>query len=88
VALADIALGRGLLQGRLDGAVQQDVIAAYLRPWRRGASALKFASVLEQIEFLIAILTQPDEVPEGGALCAGLHAIMTQLRAATYTLIC
>lgn len=88
VALADIALGRGLLQGRLDGAVQQDVIAAYLRPWRRGASALKFASVLEQIELLIAILTQPDEVPEGGALCAGLHAIMTQLRAATYTLIC
>ena len=86
VALADIALGRELLKGRLDGDVQRDVIAAYLRPWRRGASALKFASVLEQFEFLIAILArEPGSAPDvtKDALCAGLNAILTQLRAAT-----
>jgi hypothetical protein len=86
VALADIALGRELLKGHLDGDVQRDVIGAYLRPWRRGASALKFASVLEQFEFLIAILGQElGETPDvkRGALRAGLQTILTQLRAAT-----
>jgi hypothetical protein len=79
VALADIALGRELLQGRLDSAVQRDVIAAYLRLWRRGASALKFASVLEQIEFVIAILTPgQNQVADGqAALCAGLRTIVS-----------
>src|SRR5262249_20798724 len=56
VPLADVALGRALVQGQLDANVQQEIIAAYLKPWRRGASALPFASVLEQIEFLIIVL--------------------------------
>jgi tetratricopeptide (TPR) repeat protein len=60
VTLADVALGRALLQGPLDDRVRQEVIAAYLRPWRRGGSALKFSSVLEQMEFLIAILCGAD----------------------------
>jgi tetratricopeptide (TPR) repeat protein len=77
VALADIALGRALLQGRLDDGVQQDAIAAYLRPWRRGGSALQFASVMEQIDFLIVILSDKT------ALRDGLNAIKTQLTAAT-----
>jgi hypothetical protein len=86
VALADIALGRELLKGRIDGDVQREMIAAYLRPWRRGGSALKFASVLEQFEFLMAILArEPGTAPDvtRDALCAGLNAILTQLRAAT-----
>jgi tetratricopeptide (TPR) repeat protein len=80
VTLADVALGRALLQGRLDDGVRQEVIAAYLRPWRRGASALKFSSVLEQIEFLIAILCGTDAT---APLCDGLRAIVAQLRTAT-----
>jgi hypothetical protein len=86
VALADVALGRELLKGCLDSEIQTNVIAAYLRPWRRGASALKFASVLEQFEFLIAILTpEPGSTPdaERASLCTGLTAILTQLRTAT-----
>ena len=61
------------------------MIAAYLRPWRRGASPLQFSSVLEQIEFLIAILIDGAGAPEQGSepLCAGLRAIAAQLRAAT-----
>jgi hypothetical protein len=77
VALADVALGRALLLGQLDEKVQQQVIAAYLRPWRRGASALQFSSVLEQMEFLIDILASHPAL--GGAI----SAIVAQLRGAT-----
>jgi tetratricopeptide (TPR) repeat protein len=77
VALADVALGRALLLGQLDEKVQQQVIAAYLRPWRRGASALQFSSVLEQMEFLIDILASHPAL--GGAT----GAIVAQLRGAT-----
>lgn len=84
VPVADIALGRALLQGRLDASTQQEVVAAYLRPWRRGASAVQFGSVLEQLDFLIQIL---DGEPAGDGqrlpLCVGLRAIAGQLRAAT-----
>ena len=84
VPVADIALGRALLQGRLDASTQQEVVAGYLRPWRRGASAVQFGSVLEQLDFLIQIL---DGEPAGDnqrlPLCVGLRAIAAQLRAAT-----
>jgi hypothetical protein len=77
IALADVALGRALLSGQLDEKVQQQVIAAYLRPWRRGASALQLSSVLEQMEFLIDILAGHP------ALGGGIGAIVAQLRGAT-----
>jgi tetratricopeptide (TPR) repeat protein len=77
VALADVALGRTLLLGQLDEKVQQQVIEAYLRPWRCGASALQFSSVLEQMEFLIDILARHP------ALGGGIGAIVAQLRGAT-----
>ena len=84
VPLADIALGRALLQGRLDGEVQQQVIAAYLQAWRRGGSALQFASVLEQIDFVSHILDQPESAhPTMAQLCVGLRAVAAQLRSAT-----
>jgi tetratricopeptide (TPR) repeat protein len=85
VPFADIALGRALLRRRLDESVQQEVVGAYLRPWRRGASALEFASVLEQFDFLIQILggESPEQHSDRSRLRAALRAIAAQLRAAT-----
>src|SRR5262249_429803 len=74
VALADVALGRALLLGQLDEKVQQQVIAAYLLPSRRGASALQFSSVLEQTEFLIDIFCQPPGVGRRGRCDHGAAA--------------
>jgi hypothetical protein len=40
---------------------QNEVVEAYLQPWRRGASSLKFASVLEHLEFVAEVLTDGAE---------------------------
>jgi CHAT domain-containing protein len=87
VAVADVVLGRALLTGDLHlSARQAGVVEAYLKPWRRGASALQFASVLEQIDFVAAVLK--DDTGAQPALgrkqmCEALQAIALQLRAAT-----
>jgi hypothetical protein len=85
VPLADIAVGRALLAGHLDGDVQQQVVAAYLKAWRRGGSALQFASVLEGIDFVIRILSDESKGADSplAPLCAGLRAVAAQLRSAT-----
>jgi hypothetical protein len=43
---------------------QTEMIEAYLKPWRRGASRLKFASVVENFEFIPAV---PDDLPSDSA---------------------
>jgi tetratricopeptide (TPR) repeat protein len=82
VVVADVGLGRGLLRGELEDSAQQEVVEAYLRPWKRGASRLKFASVLEQMEFVIAVL---GDGPKKSAarrkkLQGALEAITVRLR--------
>jgi hypothetical protein len=57
VYIADAALGRALWQQKLaEPQYSMAVTEAYLRPWRRGGSLLQFASVLETLEFIAAVL--------------------------------
>jgi tetratricopeptide (TPR) repeat protein len=81
-ALADVALGLALRRGSLDDEEQRTIIEAYLRAWRRGASAIKFASVLEQIEFVRAILCD-DSGHARADLCHALSTIADRLRSVT-----
>jgi CHAT domain-containing protein len=86
VHLADVTIGRVLASGRLVEPYRQDeVIEAYLRPWRRGASPLKFQSVLEQMTFVAEVLTDgPNETKADRAkLVKAIRSIIERLRAAT-----
>ena len=81
VALGDVALGRHLLANDLGGADRQnEVAAAYLRAWKRGASRLKFSSVLENLRFVAATL---NGLAPATDLQAALVAIATRLAAET-----
>ena len=53
--------------------------------WRRAGSALQFASVMEQIDFVSRILIDQREgaEPAMAQLCVGLRAVAGQLRSAT-----
>ena len=84
VNVADAGLGRELWRGELDDSAQRAAVEAYLKPWRRGASRLEFASVLEQMEFIIAVLGDGSKKPgERKKLASALETIATQLRSAT-----
>ena len=87
IILADVLLGRALTSGEVvKPECQKAVIEAYLRPWKRGGSPLKFASVLEQIDFVAEVLTgdRPAASKETrAALVTALRFIAGRLRAAT-----
>jgi tetratricopeptide (TPR) repeat protein len=86
VTLADVVIGRALASGKLiEPESQKDVIEAYLRPWRRGASRLKFDSVLEQMEFVAEVLREGPASSKAAraGLVKALRSIIDHLRAAT-----
>ena len=85
IHIADAGLGRALWRGELDDLAQRAAVEAYLRPWRRGASRLEFASVLEQIGFVITVLGDGPRKPDAGRkkLRDALDAILAQLHSAT-----
>jgi len=74
MARGDVALARLLLSDADVADRQTAMVEAYLRPWRRGASRLKFASVLENFEFIGAMLDD--------ALSEAAQRLGTALRAA------
>jgi hypothetical protein len=83
MARGDVACARFLLSDAGADLVERQtaMVEAYLRPWRRGASRLKFASVLENFEFIGAML---DDVPsEALRLGAPLRAAARRLREET-----
>lgn len=86
VVLADVALGRALASGALkDPETQKEIVRAYLRPWRRGGSALKLASVLDQMQFVADVLRDgPAESREARSVrVKALESIIERLRADT-----
>jgi CHAT domain-containing protein len=57
VYIADAALGRALWKGDLAEPQRSAAVTeAYLRPWRRGGSPLQFASIIETLDFIAAVL--------------------------------
>jgi hypothetical protein len=81
MARGDVALARFLLSDTDMADRQTAMVEAYLRPWQRGASRLKFASVLENFEFIGAML---DDAPsEAAQLGTALRAAARRLREET-----
>ena len=61
VAVGDALLLAAIGDGEISAAEEQEIVAAYLDPWRRGGSRLKLSSVTEQLEFLAVMLADGPE---------------------------
>ena len=61
VAVGDALLLAAIGDGEISAAEEQEIVAAYLEPWRRGGSRLKLSSVTEQLEFLAVMLADGPE---------------------------
>jgi hypothetical protein len=83
ITAADVALGRALWHRGVDAVVQGEIVEAYLKPWRRGASRLEFASVFEQLAFVRTVLEGENADPVRRELCSALGAIEAQLHSQT-----
>ena len=80
-AVGDARLLAAISDGVISEAEEAAVVAAYLDPWRDGGSWIKLASVIEQLDFLAAILS---EGPAGNrnereALVAALRRMSEKL---------
>ena len=64
VAVGDALLLAAIGDGEISDEEENEIVAAYLEPWRRGGSRLKLSSVTEQLEFLAVMLADGPEATE------------------------
>ena len=61
VAVGDALLLTAIADGEMSAKEEDEIVEAYLEPWRRGGSRLKLSSVTEQLAFLAAMLQEGPE---------------------------
>ena len=74
VAVGDALLLAAIADGEISAKEEDEIVKAYLEPWRRGGSRLKLSSVTEQLEFLAAMLQEGPEAT-GNARRALIEAL-------------